>query len=93
MRLLGKELVLDGDPMHNLATFVTTCMEPEAQRIIAENLHRNFIDAEVEVAGADGGDRRLTEPTARREGRRGAPAAWASTRRQLGCNRRYDKPL
>ena len=26
------------------ATFVTTWMEPEAQRIIAENLHRNFID-------------------------------------------------
>ena len=30
--------------MRNLATFVTTWMEPEAQRIIAENLHRNFID-------------------------------------------------
>jgi glutamate decarboxylase len=28
----------------NLATFVTTWMEPEAQRVIAENLHRNFID-------------------------------------------------
>ncbi len=44
MRLVGEELALDGDPMHNLATFVTTWMEPEAQRIIAENLHRNFID-------------------------------------------------
>jgi len=44
MRLLGEELVLDGDPMRNLATFVTTWMEPEAQRLIAENLHRNFID-------------------------------------------------
>ena len=44
MRLLGLELVLDGDPMRNLATFVTTWMEPEAQRVIAENLHRNFID-------------------------------------------------
>ncbi len=43
-RLLSEELVLDGDPPHNLATFVTTWMEPEAQRIIAENLHRNFID-------------------------------------------------
>ena len=30
--------------MRNLATFVTTWMEPEAQRIIAENLHRNYID-------------------------------------------------
>ena len=44
MRLLGEELVLDGIPWRNLATFVTTWMEPEAQRIIAENLHRNYID-------------------------------------------------
>jgi glutamate decarboxylase len=44
MRLLGEDLALEGDPGRNLATFVTTWMEPEAQRIIAENLHRNFID-------------------------------------------------
>ena len=44
MRLLGEELVLDGIPMRNLATFVTTWMEPEAQRVIADNLHRNYID-------------------------------------------------
>jgi pyridoxal-dependent decarboxylase-like protein len=44
MRLIGEELVLDGIPQRNLPTFVTTWMEPEAQRIIAENLHRNFID-------------------------------------------------
>jgi glutamate decarboxylase len=44
MRLLGEEVVLDGIPMRNLATFVTTWMEPEAQRVIAENLHRNYID-------------------------------------------------
>ncbi len=44
MRLVGAELILDGIPMRNLATFVTTWMEPEAQRIIAENLHRNYID-------------------------------------------------
>src|SRR4051812_27045524 len=43
-RLIEEELVLDGIPMRNLATFVTTWMEPEAQRIIAENLFRNFID-------------------------------------------------
>ena len=44
MRLVGEDLNLEGDPQRNLATFVTTWMEPEAQRIIAENLHRNFID-------------------------------------------------
>jgi len=44
MRLVDEELVLEGDPWRNLATFVTTWMEPEAQRLIAENLYRNFID-------------------------------------------------
>ncbi len=44
MRLIGEDLILDGIPERNLATFVTTWMEPEAQRLIAANLHRNFID-------------------------------------------------
>jgi glutamate decarboxylase len=44
MRIVDEELALEGDPWRNLATFVTTWMEPEAQRLITENLHRNFID-------------------------------------------------
>ncbi len=44
MRLIGEEMVLDGLPMRNLATFVTTWMEPEANRVIQESLHTNFID-------------------------------------------------
>jgi glutamate decarboxylase len=44
MRLVDLDIALEGDPTRNLATFVTTWMEPEAQRIIAGNLHRNFID-------------------------------------------------
>jgi glutamate decarboxylase len=44
MRLIEEELVLDGIPMRNLATFVTTQMEPEAEQVIVANLHRNFID-------------------------------------------------
>jgi glutamate decarboxylase len=44
MRLVAEELALEGDPNRNLATFVTTWMEPEAQRLIADNLYRNFID-------------------------------------------------
>jgi glutamate decarboxylase len=44
MRLVSEDLAIEGDPGRNLATFVTTWMEPEAQRIIADNLHRNFID-------------------------------------------------
>jgi glutamate decarboxylase len=42
--LLESEVVLDGDPSKNLATFVTTYMEPAAREVIAQNLHRNYID-------------------------------------------------
>src|SRR5215211_7706002 len=44
MRLIDEELAVEGIPERNLATFVTTWMEPEARRVIDENLHRNFID-------------------------------------------------
>src|SRR5262249_8297051 len=44
MRLVGEEVLLDGIPERNLATFVTTWMEPEANKIIADSLHTNFID-------------------------------------------------
>ena len=43
-RLIEEEMVLDGIPERNLATFVTTFMEPEAQEIIAKSLDVNFID-------------------------------------------------
>jgi glutamate decarboxylase len=43
-RLIEQELVLDGVPERNLATFVTTWMGPEVREVILENLHRNFID-------------------------------------------------
>src|SRR3954464_8136673 len=44
MRLVAQELAVEGIPERNLATFVTTWMEPEARQVIDENLHRNFID-------------------------------------------------
>jgi glutamate decarboxylase len=44
LRLVGEDLILEGDPSRNLATFVTTWMEPQARELIALNLHRNFID-------------------------------------------------
>ena len=43
-QLIEEEMELDGDPGRNPATFVTTWMELPAKLIIAENLHRNFID-------------------------------------------------
>ncbi len=44
MRLVEQELAVEGIPERNLATFVTTWMEPEAREVIDGNLHRNFID-------------------------------------------------
>ncbi len=43
-QLVHDELNLDGNPSLNLASFVTTWMEPEARKLIDENLHKNFID-------------------------------------------------
>jgi glutamate decarboxylase len=43
-QLLEEEMALDGDPSRNLATFVTTWMELPAQKVVTENLHRNYID-------------------------------------------------
>ena len=42
--MVSSEMMLDGDPDKNLATFVTTLMEAEARQVIADNLHRNYID-------------------------------------------------
>lgn len=45
--ILTKYLIqLDGNPALNLATFVTTYMEEEAEKLMAENLSKNFIDYE-----------------------------------------------
>src|SRR3954464_13090525 len=43
-RLIHDELLLDGSSRLNMATFVTTWMEPEADRLMAGALHKNMID-------------------------------------------------
>ena len=43
-QIIHDELALDGNPALNLATFVTTWMEPEAELLMAENLNVNSID-------------------------------------------------
>ena len=43
-RLIHDELMLDGNARLNLATFVTTWMEPEAGRLMAEAFDKNMID-------------------------------------------------
>lgn len=43
-QIIHDELNLDGNPALNLASFVTTWMEPEAEKIILETLNKNYID-------------------------------------------------
>ncbi len=42
--LIHDELLLDGSSRLNLATFVTTWMEPEASQLMAETFDKNLID-------------------------------------------------
>lgn len=43
-QLIHDELNMDANPSLNLASFVTTWMEPEAIQLMTENMHKNFID-------------------------------------------------
>jgi glutamate decarboxylase len=43
-QIVHDELMLDGNARMNLATFVTTWMEPQAEKLMAESLSKNMID-------------------------------------------------
>ncbi|KAJ1819668.1 glutamate decarboxylase gad1 [Coemansia sp. RSA 2599] len=43
-QLIHDALRFDGDPALNCATFLTTWMEPEAEKLIVENLGKNRVD-------------------------------------------------
>jgi glutamate decarboxylase len=43
-QLIHDETSLDGNPFLNLASFVTTWMEPEADKLVMENINKNIID-------------------------------------------------
>ncbi len=43
-QLVRDELMLDGNARLNLATFVTTWMEPQAERLMADTFDKNMID-------------------------------------------------
>ncbi len=42
--IIHNELMLDGNARLNMATFVTTYMEPEAEKLMAESFDKNMID-------------------------------------------------
>ncbi|WP_431999113.1 glutamate decarboxylase [Sphaerimonospora mesophila] len=51
--LIRDELMLDGNPRLNLATFVTTWMEPEAHALMGDTADRNLVDRDEYPATAE----------------------------------------
>ena len=51
-RFIHDELMLDGSSRLNLATFVTTWMDPEAEQLMAETFDKNMIDKDEYPATA-----------------------------------------
>ncbi len=52
-RLIHDELMLDGNARLNLATFVTTWMDPQAEKLMAEAFDKNMIDKDEYPATAE----------------------------------------
>ncbi|KAG5064245.1 hypothetical protein JHK85_005428 [Glycine max] len=43
-QIIHDELMLDGNPRLNLASFVTTWMEPECDKLIMAAINKNYVD-------------------------------------------------
>lgn len=43
-QIVKDELMLDGNPRLNLASFVTTWMEPECDSLIMSAINKNYVD-------------------------------------------------
>ncbi|CAN6577741.1 unnamed protein product [Malus baccata var. baccata] len=43
-QIINDELMLDGNPRLNLASFVTTWMEPECDRLMMASMNKNYVD-------------------------------------------------
>ena len=52
-QIIHDELMLDGNARMNLATFVSTWMEPQAEKLMAECLDKNMIDKDEYPQTAD----------------------------------------
>jgi glutamate decarboxylase len=52
-QVIHDELMLDGNARLNLATFVTTWMEPQAQALMAETFDKNMVDKDEYPRTAD----------------------------------------
>ena len=80
-QIVHDEVSMDGNARFNLATFVTTWMEPEASLLMAESFQKNMIDkdeypltAEIEKRWTSGTPPTRTTPSARPRSYRRWPA-------------------
>ncbi|KAL3646832.1 hypothetical protein CASFOL_009376 [Castilleja foliolosa] len=54
-QIVNDELMMDGNPRVNLASFVTTWMEPECDKLIMAALNKNYVDMDEYPAGGASG--------------------------------------
>ena len=80
-RFIHDELMLDGSSRLNLATFVTTWMDPEAEKLMAETFDKNMIDKDEYPATA------AIEAALRVHGRRPVPRRGPARRRPVQRDR------
>lgn len=43
-QIIKDHLSLEGKPIQNMATFISSWMEPDAEKLLTENLGKNFAD-------------------------------------------------
>ena len=88
-QIVHDELMLDGNARLNLATFVTTWMEPQAEKLMAECFDKNMIDKDEYPQTAELETRCvhiLSRPLERARRRRRRPAARRPGRARRRCS-------
>ncbi|CAN9088230.1 unnamed protein product [Alternaria alternata] len=86
-RMIKDDLTLDGTPTLNLASFVTTYMEEEAEKLMVDAFSKNFIDYEEYPVSADIQNRAYTIQLL---GVLAQKKLWQNKRKAEG--KPYDKP-
>ena len=82
-QIVHDELMLDGNARMNVATFVSTWMEPQAEKLMAECFDKNMIDKDEYPQTAELESRCVREPDRPRR---------AAYRREAGLSARSDGP-
>ena len=59
-QVINDELMLDGNPRLNLASFVTTWMEPECNDLIMASINKNYVDMDEYPVTTELQDRKST---------------------------------